>query len=125
MEIISRINAMKDNGIKRIKVSPIFQSIRSNFALTEKDAIALAIIRQFSDSHPTDSCNMTQEQAEETIKQRLGVDLDIKDVMETITSWIENCMVYKYISIPSWIKHILSEDQIHDNFLSFFCLLLE
>ena len=110
MEIISRIHALKDNGIERIRKSSIFQSIRSNFALTEKDAIALAIIRQLADSLPADLRAMTPEQAEEAIRKRLGSGIDIKDVMEAISSWTENGMVYKRISIPSWIKHILPED---------------
>lgn len=111
MEIVSRIHSiLKDDGVERIKKSSTFQSIRSNFVLTEKEAIALAIIRQLSDSLPTDSCNMTQEQAEDIIKKRFGLGLDIKAVMEAITSWTENGLVYKHISIPSWIKHILPED---------------
>ena len=86
MEIISRIHALKDNGIERIRKSSIFQSIRSNFALTEKDAIALAIIRQLADSLPADLRAMTPEQAEEAIRKRLGSGIDIKDVMEAISS---------------------------------------
>lgn len=111
METVSRNrNMMKDSSIERIKRTSIFLSIRNSFNLTDKDAIALAIIRQLADSLPADLHAMTPEQAEEAIRKRLGSGIDIKDVIEAISSWTENGMVYKHISIPTWIKHILLGD---------------